>query len=161
VSKDKDYAYIGEDIERYRKQLADRTVSLNEKTRRQEMDSDRDRAAIRKAEIKLRNETEPLTYEITLKNASQPGLPEPKAAKPVVAATARDARALKAGNGKDSAAERRRQREAGQEDGEEEEEGVAADVNLREAERVLIDLLDLSQSRATSSGVTAGVRANR
>lgn len=161
VSKDKDYAYIGEDIERYRKQLADRTVSLNEKKRRQEMDADRDRAAVRKAEIRGRNETEPLTYEITLKNASQPGLPEPKAAKPVVAATARDARALKAGNGKDAAAERRRQREAGQEDGEEEEEGVAADVNLREAERVLIDLLDLSHPRASASGVTAGVRTER
>lgn len=161
VSKDKDYAYIGEDIERYRKQLADRTVSLNEKKRRQEMDADRDRAAIRKAEIKSRNESEPLTYEITLKNASQPGLPEPKAAKPVVAATARDARALKAGNGKDAAAERRRLREAGQEDGEEEEEGVAADVNLREAERVLLDLLELSSPRGNPSGVTAGVRNER
>jgi len=161
VAKDRDYAYIGEDIERYKKQLADRTISLNEKKRRQEMDADRSRAAVRKAEIKGRNESEPLTYEITLKNASQPGLPEPKASKPVVAATARDARALKAGTGKDSAAERRRLREAGAEDSDEEEEGVAADVNLREAERILIDLLDLSHQRGAPSGVTAGVQAGR
>lgn len=158
VAKDRDYGYIGEDIERYKKQLADRTVSLNEKKRRQEMDADRNRAAIRKSEIKSRNETEPLTYEITLKNAAQTGLPEPKTSKPVVAATARDARALKAGSGKDAAAERRRLREAGQEDGEDEEEGVAADVNLREAERILLDLLELSHSRGNPSGVTAGVR---
>lgn len=161
VAKDRDYAYIGEDIERYKKQLADRTVSLNEKKRRQEMDADRNRAAVRKAEIKARNESEPLTYEITLKNASQPGLPEPKASKPVVAATARDARALKAAGGKDTAAERRRLREAGAEDGEDDEEGVAADVNLREAERILIDLLELSQQRGGPSGVTAGVQAGR
>ncbi|MEY4691010.1 MAG: hypothetical protein RIT19_1335 [Verrucomicrobiota bacterium] len=162
VSKDRDYAYIGEDIERYRKQLADRTVSLNEKQRRQELDADRNRAALRKAEIKGRNESEPLTYEINLKNASQPGLPEPKASKPVVAATARDARTLKSGSSKDSAAERRRQREANGEDAaDEEEEGVAADVNLREAERVLLDLLELSASRAGSTGVTAGVQQGR
>ena len=161
VAKDRDYAYIGEDIERFKKQLADRTVSLNEKKRRQEMDADRNRAAVRKAEIKARNETEPLTYEITLKNASQPGLPEPKAAKPVVAATARDARTLKAGTGKDAAAERRRLREAGAEEGEDEEEGVAADVNLREAERILLDLLELSHTRGGPSGVTAGVRNGR
>ncbi len=161
VAKDRDYAYIAEDIERYKKQLADRTISLNEKKRRQEMEADRNRAAVRKAEIKSRNESEPLTYEITLKNASQPGLPEPKAAKPVVAATARDARALKAGAAKDAAAERRRLREAGAEDGEDEEDGVAADVNLREAERILIDLLDLSHQRGGASGVTAGVQPGR
>ena len=78
-----------------------------------------------------------------------------------MAATARDARALKAGNGKDAAAERRRLREAGQEDGEEEDEGVAADVKLREAERVLLDLLELSSPRGNPSGVTAGVRNER
>ena len=128
---------------------------------RSELDADRNRAAVRKAEIRSRNESEPLTYEITLKNASQPGLPEPKASKPVVAATARDARALKAGTSKDTAAERRRQRDSGAEDGvDEEEEGVAADVNLREAERVLLDLLELSASRGGST-VTAGVQQGR
>jgi hypothetical protein len=88
-------------------------------------------------------------------------LPEPKASKPVVAATARDARALKAGASKEAAAERRRQRESGAEDAvDDEEEGVAADVNLREAERVLLDLLELSSSRGGST-VTAGVHQGR
>jgi hypothetical protein len=141
--------------------LADRTVSLNEKKRRQEMDADRNRAAVRKSEIKARNETEPLTYEITLKNAVLAGLPEPKTAKPVVAATARDVRALKAGASKDAAAERRRLREAGLEEGDNDENGVAADVNLKEAERILIDLLELSNARRAPSGVTAAVQADR
>ena len=96
-----------------------------------------------------------------MKNASQPGLPEPKVAKPVVAATARDARALKAGTSKEAAAGRRRLREAGQEDGDDDEDGVAADVNLREAERILIDLLELSQSRGGPAGVTAGIPSGR
>jgi carboxyl-terminal processing protease len=161
LAKDRDYAYIGEDIERYKKLLADRSVSLNEKKRRQEMETDRNRAAVRKAEIKSRNETEPVAYEITLKNAAQPGLPEPKAAKPVVAATARDARALKTGASKETIAERRRLREAGQEDGDDDQDGVAADVNLREAERILIDLLELSNARGNASGATAGIRSER
>jgi carboxyl-terminal processing protease len=159
LAKDRDYAYIGEDIERYKKILADRSVSLNEKKRRQEMETDRNRAAVRKAEIKSRNETEPVAYEITLKNAAQPGLPEPKTAKPVVAATARDARALKTGTSKESTAERRRLREAGQEDGDDDQDGVAADVNLREAEKILIDLLELSNPRGSASGTTAGIRS--
>ena len=161
LAKDRDYAYIGEDIERYKKLLADRSVSLNEKKRRQEMETDRNRAALRKAEIKGRNESEPVAYEITLKNAGQPGLPEPKAAKPVVAATARDARALKTATSKESTAERRRLREAGQEDGDDDQDGVAADVNLREAERILIDLLELSNARSNASGTTAGIRSER
>ena len=161
LAKDRDYAYIGEDIERYKKLLADRSVSLNEKKRRQEMETDRNRAAVRKGEIKSRNETEPVAYEITLKNASQPGLPEPKTAKPVVAATARDARALKTGTSKESTAERRRLREAGQEDGDDDQDGVAADVNLREAEKILIDLLELSNPRGSASGTTAGIRSER
>jgi carboxyl-terminal processing protease len=37
LAKDRDYAYIGEDIERYKKLLADRSVSLNEKKRRLEL----------------------------------------------------------------------------------------------------------------------------
>ncbi len=162
VAKDRDYSYIGEDIERFKRQLADRTVSLNEKKRRQEMDADRNRASVRKSEIKARNETEPLTYEITLKNAVLAGLPEPKTAKPVVAATARDARALKAGASKDAAAaERRRLREAGLEEGDNDDDGVAADVNLREAQRILIDLLELSNARRAPSGATAAVQADR
>lgn len=161
LAKDRDYAYIGEDIERYKKLLADRSISLNEKKRRQEMETDRNRAAVRKAEIKSRNETEPVAYEITLKNAAQPGLPEPKVAKPVVAATARDARALKAGASKESTAERRRLREAGQEDGDDDQDGVVGDVNLREAERIVIDLLELSKARGSASGATASVQSER
>jgi len=34
-------------------------------------------------------------------------------------------------------------------------------VNLREAERVLLDLLELSSPRGNPSGVTAGVRNER
>jgi hypothetical protein len=80
----------------------------------------------------------------------------------VVAATARDARALKAGASKDAAAaERRRLREAGLEEGDNDDDGVAADVNLREAQRILIDLLELSNARRAPSGVTAAVQADR
>jgi hypothetical protein len=34
-------------------------------------------------------------------------------------------------------------------------------VNLREAERILIDLLELSNARGGTSGATAGIRSER
>jgi hypothetical protein len=52
-------------------------------------------------------------------------------------------------------------REAGREDGEDDLDGVAADVNLREAQRILIDLLELSKARGSASGATASVQSER
>jgi carboxyl-terminal processing protease len=150
VAKDRDFAYIREDIERYKKLIADRTISLNEKARHDELAADKLRAALRKEEIKSRNEREPLTYEITLKNASQAGLPEPKSSKPLIAATKRDERALKSGGTRESSTAEARRREREHQEGEEpdeDEEGVAADVNMREAERILIDYVQLSGGR--------------
>lgn len=165
VAKDRDFAYIREDIERFKKQIADRTISMNEKARHDELASDKLRAALRKEEIKTRNEREPLTYEITLKNASQAGLPEPKSSKPVIAATKRDERTLKSGGSRESASAETRRRERESQDGEEleepENEGVAADVNMREAERILMDYVQLSGNRqgvvsTTPSAVVGG-----
>jgi hypothetical protein len=34
-------------------------------------------------------------------------------------------------------------------------------VNLREAERIVIDLLELSKVRGSASGATAGIRSER
>ena len=158
VAADKDFGYIREDIERFRKQLADRTVSLNEANRLAEMKADRERAALRREEIKARNEREPLTYKLTLKDAGKPGLPEPESSKPLIAATKRDERTLRAGGGRDSAAAEAKKKERSadaEEDGEEEETGVAADVNLREAERILIDYLQIAGRQKGLADATA------
>lgn len=161
VAADKDFDYIREDIERFRKQLADRSVSLNENGRREEMQADRMRAAQRKEEIRKRNEREPIAYKLTLKDAGQPGLPEPESSKPVIAASKRDERALKSGAGRDSAASeaRKRERQEGEEDLDSSDDGVAADVNLREAERILIDFVQLSGGQKGLASIQKTVKA--
>jgi carboxyl-terminal processing protease len=76
---DKDFAYIREDIARYQKLLADKTVSLNEQARLQEKEENEARLKARRAEHKARGEPKDKIYEITLKLAEEPGLPAPLA----------------------------------------------------------------------------------
>jgi carboxyl-terminal processing protease len=77
VKGDKDYDYVREDIELYKKQQADRTISLNEKDRLKERDEIDARQKARDKERKARPEPKEKVYEITLRQASKPGLPPP------------------------------------------------------------------------------------
>jgi carboxyl-terminal processing protease len=74
LQSDKEYAYIREDIEQFKKSLADKSLSLNEQERRKEKKESDAREEARKKERKARKETEPKIFEITLKNATEPGL---------------------------------------------------------------------------------------
>jgi carboxyl-terminal processing protease len=150
IKTDRDFSYIRDDIDRYRKQLEDRTVSLNESTRRRELASDKARAEARKAEIKARNERAPLTYEITLRDADKPGLPEPKNSKSVAAGSKRDERAPGAAANESAAAGHAAKKPAADDDdpaAEPEDTGGPTDVYLREAERIMLDYLEVSPSR--------------
>ncbi len=144
LAKDRDFDYVREDVERFKKRQAEKTVSLNEAKRRAEMAEDKARAEARKKELVDRKEKQPTTYEITLKLADQDGLPAPMTNKVVVAVNRNDAKVLEAEKkeAKDS--------EDGLEDGEAEDE-VASDVTLKEAERILLDLIRLNgRSPATA-----------
>lgn len=77
VAKDKDFAYLDEDIAQFKKSLATKTVDMNEGDRRQEKEEAKAREEVRKQERAARKESPPATYEITLKNADIPGLPAP------------------------------------------------------------------------------------
>jgi carboxyl-terminal processing protease len=77
ISADKDFAYIMDEIERFKKAQAEKTVSLNESQRRKEKEDAKKRLEERKKEIKSRPAPNYVTYEITLKNADKPGLPAP------------------------------------------------------------------------------------
>ena len=176
VTREKDFEYVREDIERYKKLKDEKFVSLNEVARRKEKEENKNRAELRKKELLARDEKLPTTYEITLKLADQPGLPPPMTNKTVVAISRVDERALhppkstqgdSAGNkpapvtavvqnpGADSskeaaAAAEAKAKAATDEDSEDaaEETGVAADVHLKEAERILIDLILLSSGKS-------------
>lgn len=77
VSTEKPFTYLAEDIARLKKSLFEKSVSLNEAERRQELAQLAARQDERKQEELAHPTSEPTTYEITLKNASSPGLPPP------------------------------------------------------------------------------------
>lgn len=77
LSKDREFQYIKEDIEHYKKQQADKSVSLNLKDRLKEKEEADARQKSRDAERLARPESKDKIYEITLKLASERGLPPP------------------------------------------------------------------------------------
>ncbi len=77
VATNREFAYIREDIERFRKEQADKTVSLNEKVRLKELDELDAREKIREEERLARKAAGPVTYEIKLADVDKPGLPPP------------------------------------------------------------------------------------
>jgi carboxyl-terminal processing protease len=77
IAKEKDYGYIREDIEEYKKEQADKSLSLNQAGRMAEMKSEIARAEARKKERLSRKKSNELPYEITLKNVDLPQLQPP------------------------------------------------------------------------------------
>ncbi len=77
LATNQDFAYIREDIELFRKQQADKTLSLNEQERLRELEEARARQKAREEERRARPPSNWTIYEITLKQAELPGLPPP------------------------------------------------------------------------------------
>jgi carboxyl-terminal processing protease len=76
---EKPFTYLADDIARLKKNLVTKSVSLNEAERRQEMAQSKVRETELASDERALRATRPTTYEITLKNASSPGLPLPLA----------------------------------------------------------------------------------
>ncbi len=74
LTSDKEYVYIREDIELFKKALADKSVSMNFETRRKEKKEGEERADARKNERKARKQPDAKIFEVTLKNVEEPGL---------------------------------------------------------------------------------------
>ena len=74
LQTDKDFAYIREDIEQFKKNLADKSLSLNEEKRRGENKDLAARKEARTKERKARKPSDGKVFEVTLKNADLPGL---------------------------------------------------------------------------------------
>jgi len=77
MATDPEFVYVREDIEQFKKIQADKTVSLNEKERLKEKDEAEARQKARDKERLARKETPETVYELTVKQASLPGLPPP------------------------------------------------------------------------------------
>jgi carboxyl-terminal processing protease len=72
-----DFAYIQQDINEFRKDQADKSVSLNEAGRLVEQKVRTERAESRSKERLARKKSDEKVYEITLKNVDLPGLQPP------------------------------------------------------------------------------------
>jgi carboxyl-terminal processing protease len=77
VAADKEFAYVREDIEQFKKHQADKTISLNENQRLKEQREAEARQKARDKERLARPEPTEKIYELTLKQAALPGLPSP------------------------------------------------------------------------------------
>ena len=145
VAADKEFAYVREDIEHFKKHQADKTISLNEKQRLKEQEEAEARRKARDKERLARQEPSEKVYELTLKQAGLPGLPPPVAktnaalaklsARPGVGlsgvSTNSDAAAAGAAPSEDSLDEA------------EAEKPAAPDEPLVEAEHILVDYLSV------------------
>jgi carboxyl-terminal processing protease len=79
VAAERGFRDLADDMGRLRKSQATKSVSLNEAERRQELAQHKARHEEREREGRTRDAARSTTYEITLKNASLPGLPPPAA----------------------------------------------------------------------------------
>lgn len=77
VRTDNGFALLAEAIARVKKNIATKTVSLNEKERRDDIAKSKVLEEKLKQESRTLRTAQPLTYEITLANAGKPGLPAP------------------------------------------------------------------------------------
>ena len=124
---DQDFAYVREDIEQFKKMQADKSVSLNETRRLQEKKEMEAKRDARDKERRARHEPEAKTYELTLKQIDLPGLQVPK---PKTTEADKEAKATPSplDDPEDAA----------------DEKSPVIDVPLKEAERILLDLISLS-----------------
>jgi len=77
IAADRDFSYVREDIDREKKIMADKSISLNEMQRLKEAEENETRERGREQEVKSRKRQDEKVYKITLKQVDDPGLPKP------------------------------------------------------------------------------------
>lgn len=156
ISEDRDFAWIREEIERFKKLQADKSISLNESTRRKEKAEIDERAKTRKKELAARPEPPGKVYDITLKLADEAGLPAPTLRTNHTSSVTNDGKAVtiaksgsktgaKTDNGAKSGDAKKVRSKDDADDGDEAEDPDVppVDTTLDEAKRILIDYVKL------------------
>lgn len=137
VTSDRDFAYVREEIERFKKLKDEKSVSLNEEQRRKEKKETETRAEARKKELRSRPLPTYKTYEFTLKNVSEPGLPAPMAKTNSLVETKNPTNSVVSIDGKDKPAE---------------DDVAVPDITLEEGRRILQDLIGLTRGKSALAG---------
>lgn len=155
IATNQDFVYIREDIELFRKQQADKTVSLNEAERLREREEARARQKAREEERRARPPSDWKIYEITLKQAEQPGLPPPLTRTNTLAAATHTT-----GAGGDAALAANTATATGGGESAEEEKPPQVDPVLEEAERILLDYIELLRRKSEVAAHPPGAAAS-
>jgi carboxyl-terminal processing protease len=135
VASDRDFKWLKEDLALIAENRDRKSVSLNEAERRKERDETKARVKAREAEKSTHREETPATYEITVENSGNPGLPAPL-----------DSKKLKAEN---SAAENEDTDDATS-------SAPAEDLQLRETEHILADYVNFLTGSSLQAATTGG-----
>ncbi|MFZ0828398.1 MAG: carboxy terminal-processing peptidase [Verrucomicrobiia bacterium] len=134
LATNQDFIYIHQDIDEFLKKQADKTASLNEHERVEELQAADARQKARDAERAARKISNETIYELTVENADEPGLPPPQGATNNVTAAH-----LSAGSFPETGAAKTTTVAA-----EPASNGPAVDPMLDETERILNDYILLS-----------------
>jgi len=158
IATNKDFAYVREDIELFKKQQAEKTVSLNEQHWLKEKADAEAREKAREKERLARKEPAETVYELTVKQAALPGLPAPVAKTNSAPASLAAHAAATATNSAAAGSPAALTTPLHAEDEADEEKAPAVDAELVETEHILVDYLGVlgkdhaltaSQPRAT------------
>ena len=130
VAKDRDYDYVRQDIETFRKHQALNSISLNEKKRIKEWDDEDLRQRARNKERLARKSPDRITYDVSLAQAELPGLTVTvKTNEPVASVTGENPVAKTPGTPEDVEAT--------------EDAAPTVDPALEETQRILLDYISL------------------
>ena len=141
VASDKDFSYLRNEIERFKKLKEEKSVSLNEEQRLKEKKETEERAEARKKELRARPLPNYKTYEFTLKNVGEPGLPAPVVRTNTVA------------KAKDPLTNNVAKVDADDDDAENEDANLpTVDITLEEGRRILQDLIALTAGKSSLAG---------
>jgi carboxyl-terminal processing protease len=141
IAANRDFTWLREDNDRIKAQLDRPVVSLNEKLRRQEKAEIKAQSEARKKDRVSRQVPPETQFELTLRNADQPGLPKPLSA----------ANQSQPADDSDNDADSPDLPQAGKH--------LTADSTLEETQRILLDYIGLLSSG--TNAVVAGRFPNR
>jgi carboxyl-terminal processing protease len=152
VEKDREFAYIHSEMDRYLKLKADKSISMNEEKRRKEKADDKARIEAHKKELQARGEPPGKVYEFKLKDIDAPGLPPALQRTNKLASVSKD--------GRSTPHEVRAASEDGDDEVAAEEPVPDLDITLEEAKRILIDLATLQNGRSVAGSPTSAPGKN-
>ena len=149
IATDRDFAWVGKEIERFKKLQAEKSVSLNEAVRLKEKKESDERIKARKKDLVARPEPPGKVYDLTLKLAAEPGLPPPtvRTNQTASVSTTNGASIVikgstnKVSNGTTVAKTGKPKPKT--DDDDDDLDAAPVDITLNEAERILIDYASL------------------